>query len=190
LSISPVLFVFLDGVGLADPGAENPFSSTALRGLRELVGGPLVAGCGSSSRTRMVRAVDACLGVDGLPQSATGQTTLFSGVNAAREIGRHVAAYPGPLLKQVLERANLFAAARERGRDVAFANAFDPQYLDQLRHGKRRVSATVFACQRAGVELRETRQLGDGTALTWDFARDLVRPERVSIWRKSLFSTT
>src|SRR5512145_901748 len=46
------------------------------------------------------RPIDACLGVDGLPQSATGQTTMLTGVNAAAALGRHKEGFPGPRLRE------------------------------------------------------------------------------------------
>ena len=34
------------------------------------------------------------LGIEGLPQSATGQTALFTGINAAQLLGRHLFGFP------------------------------------------------------------------------------------------------
>ncbi len=50
----PVLFVFVDGLGIGPPGPHNPFSA--------LEEGPPFR----------FLAADASLGVPGLPQSATG----------------------------------------------------------------------------------------------------------------------
>ncbi len=92
----------------------NPFASRALPALAALAGGPLIAGCARTEPGRIVREVDATLGVDGLPQSGTGQTTLFTGVNAAQALGRHVPAFPGPRLKAIIEAEGLLAKVAER----------------------------------------------------------------------------
>jgi 2,3-bisphosphoglycerate-independent phosphoglycerate mutase len=172
---APVLIVFVDGVGLASDAPGNPFTERLLPGLEALAGGPLVAGCACTEPGRSVSEADATLGVDGLPQSGTGQTTLFTGVNAAQALGRHVPAFPGPRLKAIIEAAGLLAKVRRAGRSVAFANAFTPSYLNDLAAGKRRASVTVHAATCAGVRLRAETDLVRDQAVTWDFERDVYR---------------
>ena len=180
-----VLVVFVDGVGLAHGGSEwgglaantagNPFASPSLRALASLAGGPLVAGCSRTDPERVVREVDATLGVEGLPQSGTGQTTLFTGVNAAQALGRHVPAFPGPRLKAIIEAEGLLEKVAVAGRRVAFANAFTPSYLRDLAAGTRRASVTVHASLCAAVTLRTEADLLRDEAVTWDFQRDFYR---------------
>ena len=87
-----LIFIFLDGVGLARAGPDNPLSSADTPALRALLGGPLTIeqasgqglGVGSWSGGSdsqpltpiphppvpvLFKAIDATLGVDGLPQS-------------------------------------------------------------------------------------------------------------------------
>src|SRR5919107_1873295 len=96
-----LIFIFLDGVGLAAAGPDNPLASADTPALRALLGGPLTieqvrgwetsaaqgertdGGCGpdllvppASSNPQtpipiLFKAIDATLGVDGLPQSGT-----------------------------------------------------------------------------------------------------------------------
>ena len=42
----------------------------------------------------LVKPVDPKLGVKGIPQSATGQTSLLTGVNAQGVLGYHKSGYP------------------------------------------------------------------------------------------------
>ena len=96
-----VLLLFVDGVGLGGDEAKNPFVGEATPALSKLLGGPLtqsrVGGLEASGDAPVVlAALDAALGVPGLPQSGTGQTTLFTGVNAQAALGHHVPALPGP----------------------------------------------------------------------------------------------
>ncbi|HVR28848.1 MAG TPA: metalloenzyme [Thermoanaerobaculia bacterium] len=171
----PVLILFIDGVGLGPPATGNPFADLPLEGFRRLVNGPLVAGCARSEPGRSVCEADATLAIEGLPQSATGQTALFTGVNAAQAVGRHVPAFPGPRLKSIIEREGLLARARREGRTVALANAFAPSYLRDVEAGRRRASVTVHLARSAGVPLRSEAELARDQAVTWDFQRDFFR---------------
>lgn len=169
-----VILIFVDGVGLAPTAwAGNPLRSQA-GWLRDQIGAPLVQESAPLDRGDLVlRALDANLDVDGLPQSATGQATLFSGRNAARHMQRHVTAFPGPRLRALLEEDNLLLAARRAGRRVEFANTFSPLYYQRLEQRRVRESVTVVCANAAGVRLRGLADLVAGRAATWDLERDL-----------------
>src|SRR5207249_8232782 len=62
------------------------------------------------------KPLDATLGVPGLPQSATGQATILTGVNAPRRVGRHVSAIPNRRVRELLEEDNLFRVLGRAGR--------------------------------------------------------------------------
>ena len=73
------LLLFVDGVGLAAATDHNPFTAAPAPALRRLLGGPLTAeqrqqSSDPSSASLLLTDLDPTLGVDGLPQSATGQT--------------------------------------------------------------------------------------------------------------------
>ena len=91
-----IIFLFIDGVGLAPPGKNNPFSVVATPCLSSLLDGKTLT-LDAADRTydrSSLLSLDATLGVKGLPQSATGQATLFTGVNAARLLGFHLRGFP------------------------------------------------------------------------------------------------
>jgi hypothetical protein len=171
----PILIMFVDGVGLRTEEPGNPFTDRALPAIAALAGGPLALGRARQEARRSVNEVDATLGVEGLPQSGTGQTTLFTGTNAAQAIGRHVPAFPGPRLRAIIEARGLLAAVARAGHSVAFANAFTPSYLRDLTAGTRRASVTVHAASCAGVVLRTEAELLRNDAVTWDLERDFYR---------------
>lgn len=77
-------------------------------------------------------AVDACLGIKGIPQSATGQTSMFTGINAAEFLGRHYAAFPGKSLKQIIAENNIMLKVRELGMKSVFANAYINYSLKEM----------------------------------------------------------
>ena len=109
---------------------------------------------------------DARLGVDGLPQSATGQTAILTGVNAAKLIGRHLHGYPSPRLKQALAEHSIYKKLIAQGRSVTFANAYTRSYVD---NPPRFISSTTVAAQTAGVRLRMLEDLQQGRAVSHDF---------------------
>ena len=91
-----VLMIFIDGVGLGDADPQrNPLAEVPMPVLHGLIGGPLVLeqarrlanGATYDNVPARLTAIDTCLDVSGLPQSATGQTTLLSGVNASESVG-------------------------------------------------------------------------------------------------------
>lgn len=182
-----ILFFFVDGVGLGPASASNPFSRTPTPALRRLAGGqpwcrPLAV---HRDDRRLVRPLDATLGVDGLPQSGTGQASLLTGVNCATIVGRHFGPYPHSTTHATLDRDNLFRRIRALdvpAPPVTFANAFPPPYFEATR---RRATVTTYCCEAAGVALRDLSALRDGRAVaadltgaSWRERLDLEVPDR------------
>jgi hypothetical protein len=161
------LILFFDGIGVGapDPGS-NPFAAIGSRRLGPAAGADPDAGC-------RFRPLDATLGVPGLPQSATGQTTLLTGVNAARHAGRHLIGRPGPTLRPLLERESLFLKLKRAGRRPTFANAYTESHLDGER---RHWSATTWAVHAAGIGFRMWNEEGRrGEALFHDYSGEWLR---------------
>jgi hypothetical protein len=167
-----ILFLFLDGIGLGenDP-AINPFAAASMPNLRALLGGePLLAPTAPfDGRRASLRALDACLGVDGPPQSATGQATLLTGVNVPAAIGCHYGPKPNPAVAEFVSNGNLFDRLRRAGRSVAFLNAYPPRYFQGIASGRRLYSAIPLAAVSAGLTLRTPAHLYAGQALSADF---------------------
>jgi hypothetical protein len=171
----PVLLIFLDGVGLGrDDPSVNPLMSARMPAVRELLDGrPLVGSNGAVvARQASLVPTDARLGIAGLPQSGTGQTTIFTGVNAPQLIGQHYGPYPNPPLKAVIAEHSLFGRVRATGGQVAFANAYPDRYLDRLRRGTGRCSVTSLAAQQGGARLRSHADLGRGRAISAYFTNE------------------
>lgn len=165
-----VLMIFFDGWGLGDDDpAHNPFIAAPMPTLRELFDGVMPTRDGSAphaSSQAVLVPTDATLGVPGLPQSATGQTTLFTGVNAARAIGQHLGPYPNAELRTLLARDNLFKALVGAGCTVAFANAYPPVFFQRLARNSARRSATSYAVHAADVRYRDVDDLRAGNAVS------------------------
>lgn len=172
-----LLFLFIDGVGLGPAGPENPLSVHG-RTILARHGTDVAAGDRlpdlPDGWTGI--AIDATLGVDGLPQSATGQTSLLTGVNGAAHVGHHVSAMPGKQLIGLLEEHSVLKRARAAGRTATFANAFRPTFFEMLeRYGRpRRASASTVATWVSGASIRTLDDLRAGRAVYHDIVRDTL----------------
>ena len=97
IAFMSVLLFFIDGLGIGTRGPHNP-----LDGLESAE--PLAIFQNEEPELiydgRLVRT-DACLGVEGRPQSASGQTTILTGVNAPAAIGYHKQGFPNQALLQI-----------------------------------------------------------------------------------------
>ena len=127
-----MLLLFIDGVGVREPASDNPVTATVCPTLHRLMAEKSVP-------------IDACLGVPGLPQSATGQTTLFTGVNAPKCMGRHVEGFPGPSLRTLITDDNLLLALTRKTRRVRFANGYLAESVEEIRARRFKSVTTVAA---------------------------------------------
>ncbi len=173
-----VLFIFLDGVGLAPAGPDNPLSSVPMPRLRDLLGGPLALdGRRDATEDLVFHGVDACLGVAGVPQSATGQTALFTGVNAAALVGRHVTAYPTGPLRELIAEHSLLRQAAETGARVLFANAHSERFWQMVRDRQWRLSASTLTALAAGAPIPTLEDLLQGRAVMWDITHEIANEQ-------------
>ena len=160
--------VFIDGLGIGprDPD-RNPlarFNPQVLSVFEEAIGP--VRGNG------IVLQTDAQMGIGSMPQSATNQTTLFTGTNAAAILGGHLSGFPNKALKEMLGKHSLMQRLQARGIDTAFANAYHPRFFT---HRPRWISVTTVMCETAGVRLRTLEDLHDERALYMDYTNQLLR---------------
>ncbi|MBL8058705.1 MAG: hypothetical protein JNK29_18520 [Anaerolineales bacterium] len=167
-----ILFIFLDGVGLgADDPAHNPLAAAELPVLTGLLGGRRLLA--DTPRLETERALfipaDACLGVEGVPQSATGQAAILTGRNAPREVGGHWGPKPNAAVAALIERESLLARLAARGRRAALLSAYPPGYFTAIGTRRRNYSAVPLAFTRAGYRLMDLDDLRAGQAFSVDF---------------------
>ena len=108
---------------MAEPSSDNPLNTEVCPALCRLV-------------EKHAKPIDACLGVEGIPQSATGQATMFTGVNCPKTVGKHCEGFPGPVVRRVIEEGNIFTQLKRRGKKVRFADAYlvdSPEELEAWR---------------------------------------------------------
>jgi hypothetical protein len=173
-----VFFVFVDGVGAGARSPEvNPLARVEhlLSRFADGTGAPLPAG------GRAVLA-DARLGVEGRPQSATGQSTILTGVNAPQLVGHHLLGFPNAPLRDLLRARSIFRALAEAGGRAVFANAYPVAYLRALgfpaegepefdvaaSRRRARAAATTVAYGAGGGRFRTWADASRGHGLTHD----------------------
>jgi 2,3-bisphosphoglycerate-independent phosphoglycerate mutase len=182
-----LIFIFLDGVGLAPAGPDNPLTEADTPTLRALLGGALVAGSAQARGGLLLKGIDATLGVPGLPQSGTGQTALLAGVNAAALHGRHQPHFPPVALRPLLAERSVLRRVVARGGRATFANAFGPGYWEAVATRRIRRSASVIAAEGAGLLFRDMDDLRAGRALSWDVTGAAMREREPNagspLWR-------
>jgi 2,3-bisphosphoglycerate-independent phosphoglycerate mutase len=160
-----VLLIFIDGVGIGSRGPQNPLDGSGSRYFAHFEGEPLAVPGG------VAVATDARLGVEGLPQSATGQASVITGENAPAFLGRHLSGFPGGSLRPLLRERSLFATLGARGLTAAHANVPPSREARRLH---RAVSAMTVAAEEAGLEPRTLDDVAAGRALHHDFTNGLL----------------
>jgi hypothetical protein len=116
--MAKLIFLFLDGVGIGKAGPTNPFFAAQAAFLPFYEGG-----CTLPDQTP-VKPIDAQLGVAGMPMSATGQTSLFTGTNLPALLGEHRESYPDRAMREVIKEKNLFSLLRKHHKKPRFLNVF------------------------------------------------------------------
>ena len=167
-----VLFIFMDGIGLGENNQGiNPFANAKMPKLNALLDGRSLfkdAAPFHGERASLV-AVDPNVGVDGLPQSATGQAMLLTGINISAELGYHYGPKPNPEVAAFLNDETLFSKCVKAGKKTALLNGYPPRYFDGIDSGKRLYSSIPLAVTNAGLELFRHEDYFAGRALSADF---------------------
>lgn len=160
--------IFIDGVGIGenDP-SKNPFFQREFAFLHATFDEtPHLKNQELEKNNKFVFPVDANLGVEGLPQSGTGQTAIFCGINAAKKIGKHFGPYPYSSLVPIIKEENIFKKLIDQKKRVMFANAYPKVFFEYLKSGGRRLSVTSLSYYLTGLRLNTSTDVWRGNALT------------------------
>lgn len=169
-----ILFLFIDGIGLGpDDPRVNPFAAASLPAFERLSGRrPWLASTPPVARADLVfKPVDANLGLEGLPQSGTGQAALFTGVNCAKVAGRHYGPFPHSKTKDVIAKSNIFTQLKALfptdAEPSAFANAYPQRFFRYVKE-RDRWTVTTRCCLESGTRIRGRDDLRAGLAVPAD----------------------
>jgi hypothetical protein len=174
-----VLFVFIDGFGIGEDvelcdgriclhtgyASRNPIASAKTPAL-EII-----------SREHIIIPTDTCLGVPGLPQSATGQTAIFTGVNGAEVLGRHLNGQPTKTLVDIINKHGLFKELINRGYKPSNSNVYRDEYLQNMLNPKdrrNRPSVSSVMNLSAGMRFRTVDDFRQGNGLYHDITGKIL----------------
>ncbi len=163
-----VLLFFIDGLGIGTRDSLNPFNDLAdaepLAIFQDEM--PELLFDGQLAHT------DACLGMEGRPQSASGQTTILTGVNVPATLGYHKQGFPNEAMREILRERSVFLQLKRAGIvPNVFANAYTKRFFNNR---PRWVSATTTAVEAAGLPFCTIEDVRTKRALYHDFTNRLL----------------
>lgn len=168
-----VLLLFIDGVGLGDEADYNPWYALPTPAFNRLLSGKSLtkAAVGRHADDVQVLATDAGLGVSGLPQSATGQATIFTGRNAPQFLGRHMSGWPFKRLRQFIREDNLYLQLERDGLRPTFANCYTEEYFERKATKRGWMSVSTVAIDSAAAPIRMMEDLRRNRGVFHDLTR-------------------
>src|SRR5215207_2013629 len=178
-SDTSVLLFFIDGLGIGSRGPFNPLDNlpdaAPLAVFQSETPEPLFDG--------IVVPTDPRLGVEGRPQSASGQTTILTGVNAPAQLGYHKQGFPNKALLQIIDAHSIFRRLRDAGvGPVTFANAYTDGFFAER---PRWISATTAAVEAAGLKFRTVADINNDAAVFMDFTNRILIERGIDVTERT-----
>lgn len=172
-----MLLFFIDGLGIGTRGPQNPLDG--------LAGSEPLANFANETTNTIFEGIviptDPRLGVEGRPQSASGQTTILTGLNVPAKLGYHKQGFPNAAMLEILREHSIFLQLTRAGiSPITFANTYPQIFFEQR---PRWVSATTAAVEAAGLPFRTVPELNAGRAVYQDFTNAMLiaRGEQVKL---------
>jgi len=163
MNFASVLLFFIDGLGIGKRDETNPLA--VVKNIEPL-------GHFQNEKSEIIYdgvliSTDARLGIEGRPQSASGQTTILTGINAPQLLGFHKQGFPNQILRELLSENSIFLQLKRRNIEPnVFANAYTPQFFETTPRWK---SATTCAMEAADLPFRRLPDLARRKAVFHDF---------------------
>ncbi len=160
---SSVLLFFIDGLGIGERNESNPLANIENVAPLDYFKNetPEIVFDG------VLAATDPRLGIEGRPQSASGQTTILTGVNAPQILGNHKQGFPNQRLRDVIAEHSIFLQLKNRNIEPnIFANAYTPKFFTETPRWK---SATTCSVEAAKMQFRKLPDLFGRKAVFHDF---------------------
>jgi hypothetical protein len=167
-----VIFIFLDGFGLGNACETNPLYLYGIPALESRLRTRLISGATFKSDDIFLAGIDAVLGVEGIPQSATGQTSLLTGNNAQAVLGYHLPAFPDSKLVSIIQEHSILKKLVNAGLKGTFANAYTDAYFTRTNVA---YSVTTHCVKSAGIPFRMICDLLNNKAVYWDISRESLK---------------
>ena len=165
-----VLLIFVDGLGIGRRDESNPFFHLPAETVSPLHvfqdEKPILPFDGICIPT------DPRMGIEGRPQSASGQTTILTGVNIPQTLGYHKQGFPNHEMREILMEHSIFLQLETLGIEPnVFANAYTPGFFTETPRWK---SATTVAVEASALRYRTLADLNNERAVFHDFTNQLL----------------
>lgn len=172
-----VMMLFIDGVGLGDQASYNPWTTYDTPNIRQLLSGESLSknAVGKHGDSVWLLETDAQLGVEGIPQSATGQATIFTGKNAPQFVGTHMSGFPLKRLREWVMKDNIYKQFERRGFRATFANSYTNDFFERPATKRGWISVSTAAILSSGQPLRMLPELLAGKAVFHDITRRALK---------------
>lgn len=169
--LNKLIFIFIDGLGI---GQNNPQINPMAKFYPDYLSHFLNIPDKPDKYDGLIIPTDASLGLPGLPQSATGQTTLLTGVNTATILNRHLSGFPNRVLRDHIKTYSLLKQLKEKNIKGGFLNTFRPEFFDLDERNKWRMSATTLTNLAADLPFFTIEDLRNHQAVYQDITNETL----------------
>lgn len=139
-----VILFFIDGLGIGVKNEFNPLNSS--ENLMPIAN--FVDQTNHIFLDGVLIPTDACLGIEGRPQSASGQTTIYTGINAPKYLGKHTQGFPNEKLRGLIKEKSIFLQLKQKGIEPnIFANVYTPKFFEKTPRWKSATTCSVEAAK-------------------------------------------
>ncbi|EJO69117.1 metalloenzyme [Leptospira kirschneri] len=171
-----IFYMFIDGIGFSPDDPEtNPFSRYAKSFFLPLAGKSIPQNAPLSLKNTVFLKTDASMGIKGLPQSATGQTSLWTGINACKVLQRHLSGFPTFTLKKIISKYSIVRVLEERGFKADLLNCYTPAFTEYVKKNPRHVSASTLIQMASDKPLKGMDDLRRGRGLYMDITHEYLK---------------
>jgi hypothetical protein len=176
-----IIYLFIDGIGIGSNNPDiNPFARYSKNYFRCLANLPAV-----SEYPMFLAETDAQMGIPGLPQSATGQTSIWTGLNGPRIMGHHMTGFPGPTLVRVIHEYSILKIFVEQQKRGTLLNTYTLDYFERIIRNPRYASASTHVQLASGQAPLTIEDLRDGRGIYMDITNEFIgqiHPEQAGLF--------
>jgi len=163
-----IVFIFIDGLGISENNLlTNPCAHSEIQLFNIFLTDSFPK---KVLFDGIVKPIEVQLGVPGIPQSATGQAALFTGINTAKLLNAHLSGFPNQKLRLLLEKHSIHLKLKNMGKHPAFINVYRPIFFKKGPEALiRYLSVTSIANWKAGLRFFSFDDLLSEQAIYHDF---------------------
>ncbi|MGL1893576.1 MAG: alkaline phosphatase family protein [Spirochaetaceae bacterium] len=168
-----LLFIFLDGVGLGSNTDDNPMIEL----FSNITGEDFILEKFPKLTDKyLLKPIDAILDIKGTPQSATGQTSILTGISGQGLLGHHHTAFPNPPLIELIKEHNMLLTLKDKGLKVTCANMYSKEYFkNRESRSKNMLPVSALSVIHAEIDFKFLADYNKGEAVFADITNNVIR---------------